>query len=511
MASAFASGFRLGGDMYNQAERNRLLQAREDREAKESEQRLTEAGLRTDALRRAASREADQDRVLGEMRDFATGLQRPQTNATLDADFEAADQANLQGLQMPAVRGGSNMANEAALAVRTPVDINSPEYRAGMAGLRQRYALARGDMADFDKVTAEERTRITSRDDADFVLALQKDPTGPIAVQARSFINKNSPSLSTKVDPKTGITTFAITKGDGFSTVDVSPSDLGKIAVGYRRLERGDVGGLDVIAGVNKDLAAAVRDDMKLQIQGITGNNDAVAKTQKILSDRDTAAATRSYYQARAAAEKMGTAQYFNGDDGNTYAVVPKMGRDGTITLETQQVNTAGVKFKKPGAEGNSKPVDIKDAGTRVLIDGKPYQSDGAGGFIDLKGILPDDRAGFLKKAGVPDNLIGELPWGRDGTTVGYRGRAYNVNDKTDMKALVDDYKKYSANDRAVEEDLARDPHAFPNRQNPLAFGPKVTYPRPDPDAPSIYAGPEAWAAYRQRQAQRQQALGIQR
>lgn len=281
----FADGFRMGADIGQRRIQNERQARLDEQAAKEAAARLEQMGLQTDALRRQAAQQDELGRMRVEISDFATGLNRPATNAALDADFAAADQAALAGRAMPAVQGGSNMANQQALAVRNPVNMNSPEYQAGMAGLRQRYALAAGDMKDFDAITTAERARMQGVEDSNFAKAVIADPQGEAAKNARAWINKNSNRMSTKVDPKTGLTTFAITNGDSYDEVKVNPADLAKIAVGYRRLERGDVGGLDVIAAVNKDLAAAVKEEMRLQLDVGGKNNDAVAKGAAMAND----------------------------------------------------------------------------------------------------------------------------------------------------------------------------------------------------------------------------------
>jgi hypothetical protein len=521
MATSFASGFRMGGDAYNQAQRNRLAQE-ELAMAKERDARAAEVhGLNVAALNRAAGREAEQDRITGQIRDFTTGLQRPETNAALDADFAAADQAAMQGLKLPEVRGGSNMANQDALAVRKAVDVNSPEYRSGIAGLRQQFALAKGDMADFDRVGDAERNRVTAKDDADYVLDLQKNPTGPAAVEARSFINAQSRKLSSKVDPKTGMTTFALVKGDGYDEIKVSPSDLGKVAVGYRRLQRGDVGGLDVIASVNKDLAATVREELKLDMDLGKTNNDANYKGQTLTNQgielgikRGQANATAQYYKDRGNTERMGAAQYFTGADGNTYASIPRMGKNG-LQFETVRVNPEGVKMTKVGSGADAKPVDVKEEGTKVTIGGKLQFADGLGGFIPAgpngkpAGVLPSERLAALKKAGVPDNVIDRLEWNKDGTAVGLNGMRFDLSE---LKNIKGEYERLGRNLIAVEEDSksSMGMHSASNRMrnappqvpSSSGFGPTITY-RPEPNAPSIYAGPEEWEAYRRFQQTR--------
>lgn len=327
--SAFARGFQMGGDIFANSERMRLAQEQEARQQRESAARLEQMGLQTEQLRRAAARDNEMTRLRSEISDFASGLNRPATNAALDADFDQAlaastqatlnenlvrnaDKARAAGLTVPdslpsysaaAPMTRSNVENEAALAVRDRVNVNSPEYQSGMAGLRQRYALLAGDMKDFDAITTAERNRLTAREDSDFALDVVKNPTGSAAVQARTFINAQTKGFTIDPPNKEGISTLRIIQGDRTKPIDISPSDLSKIAVGVRRLERGDVGGLDVIAAVNKDVAAAVRAEMGTQLEVLKANNDANFKTAGLRND-----AART---ANAAAQTANQAEYY--------------------------------------------------------------------------------------------------------------------------------------------------------------------------------------------------------
>jgi hypothetical protein len=509
MASSFAQGFRLGGDMYNQAERNKLAREQEERAARESAARLEQMGLQTDALRNAQSREREATGIRREMADFTQGVDRQATNQALDADFDMANQAAMQGMALPAVRGGSNAANEAGLTVRNAVDPTAPQFQQGLAGLRSRLALTTGDDAGFAQIQQAETARVSGLQDSEFARNVMADPTGEAAVQARTFINNQSQRLSTKVDPKTGITTFALVKGDGYDEIKVSPSDLGKIAVGFRRLERGDIGGLDVIAAVNKDLAAVAREELKLQLDVGKANNDATSKVQSIKNDN----ARLGVLRGNAEISRMGAAQYFTGADGNTYASVPTMTREG-LRFETVRVNPEGIAMSRVGgAGGDPKPQDVKEEGTRVTIGGRLMVADGMGGYVPTDGsgkplgVLPSQRPMVLKEAGIPDNLIGQLQWNKEGTAVGINGKRYTLDE---LKQIPKDNKVLQRNMLEADE-LNRQSmlyHSALNRQlnavePPAApsrgLGPRITY-RPDDRAPSIYAGPEEWEAYRRYQ-----------
>jgi hypothetical protein len=161
------------------------------------------------------------------------------------------------------------------------------------------------------------------------------------------------------------------------------------------------------------------------------------------------------------------------------------------------------------------KPMDVKEEGTKVTVGGRLMYADGLGGFIPggangkPAGVLPSDRASVLKKAGVPDNVIDRLEWNKDGTAVGLNGMRFGLDElkniKTEFERLgrnnikVDEYLKSSMGLHSASNRMRNAP---PEPVSTTGFGPTITY-RPDPNAPSIYAGPEEWEAYRRFQQTR--------
>ncbi|NDF52298.1 MAG: hypothetical protein EB116_19845, partial [Betaproteobacteria bacterium] len=101
MAGAFQSGFAMGQGAYTQAlaqaERAALQKREEERWAMQREG----LQLQLDQARLEAKRQNDLQTVMGGIRDYTQGIDRQATNAALDADFEAADQAALSGQPLP--------------------------------------------------------------------------------------------------------------------------------------------------------------------------------------------------------------------------------------------------------------------------------------------------------------------------------------------------------------------------------------------------------------------------
>jgi len=85
--------------------------------------------------------------------------------------------------------------------------------------------------------------------------------------------------------------------------------------------------------------------------------------------------------------------------------------------------------------------------------------ADGNGNWIPADGngkpigILPSDRTKALEKAGIPKNLVPQIPWNTNGTEVMFGGKAYDVKNPDDLKELKADYKRLGANTLLVEEE----------------------------------------------------------
>lgn len=102
------------------------------------------------------------------------------------------------------------------------------------------------------------------------------------------------------------------------------------------------------------------------------------------------------------------------------------------------------------GNSGSGKPVKVAEEGEKYLVDGQLKISDGRGGYIAEDGVLPSMRIAALRKAGVPDNLIGSLQFTPDGNEVVTPGGvAYSLNE---IPQMVADMKRLARNTAKVEE-----------------------------------------------------------
>jgi hypothetical protein len=191
-----------------------------------------------------------------------------------------------------------------------------------------------------------------------------------------------------------------------------------------------------------------------------------------------------NYYNTRGNMEKMGATQYFTGSDGNMYASTPVF-KGGKIEFESTLVNPKDVKFVKPGTEGKEKdmkPGKVAEEGEKATIGGQLRIADGNGNWIPADGngrpigVLPSDRTKALEKAGIPKNLIPQIPWNINGTEVMFGNKAYDVQNPEDIKELKADYKRLGANTITVEEEQKNIPRA---RQTGITYDPYGASQRP--------------------------------
>ncbi len=138
----------------------------------------------------------------------------------------------------------------------------------------------------------------------------------------------------------------------------------------------------------------------------------------------------------------------------------------------------------------DEKPVKVEEAGVQYKVDGKLVQTDGMGGFISTKGILPENRPAALKAAGVSDNNLSRLIWSNDGEAVMFNNEEYDVKDKRDMAKLNKALTAYDTMNRSIAEEARlranpTSPSGFQGART-TGLGPASTY-GVAPGAPSIY------------------------
>ena len=320
--------------------------------------------------------------------------------------------------------------------------------------------------------------------------------------------------LMAERDPQTGVL------GEQFRV----PLAVGrKLVVGRQLAEKGfGKEALQYLSGVDDNINTIIDRYTKNMLDVARVNNDATYRSGQLRISQQQADQTGAYYRGlidarnRAGRQNAAAVEFENQINGVLEGYQAAMaagpqGRDAAAIYarEYDQLRAVaaqrGLKVpptlqslqaaQKPGA--GLKPVKVEEAGQLYLVPGADGSqrlmiSDGRGGYIAENGVLPADRADVLAKAGVPQSLIPRVVWADDGASVMYRGREYGLDE---LKLLARDAARLGANDIAVDE-AQKLPHGV---RPSTGFGPRITY-RPDANAPSIYAGPEAWRQYRESQ-----------
>jgi len=393
--AAFQSGFQLGSRIATDALDRKERAERQKKEDEERELRKEAARLQINAATEEARRRSEIAQLTRGLTDTIQGIDRPATNAALDADFNAALQASdnavmaenaaRQGVPiaatqapaaaapdtavgpapavtgpaagiMPAVRGGSNAANEQALTVRTAVDPLSPEYRQRVSGQMAAIAAANGNIEQLRALDAERRTV------AEDALIAQRtkeykatdDQIGATTV----FVNQTSRRITMSTPDRNGLVGLSVVAPDGRARFEtLSRGEQAKLYAAVGLLDVNPTRALKMMEEVNKDLAQAVRDENLVTSQVAT-NTNTVAQTSanidNIKADNkradDAAAATAAASaNARKEAEAKATA-----------AVALYKQNNPTATAADLEAVRRGILSAAPTAIGKDAPATVQ-------------------------------------------------------------------------------------------------------------------------------------------------------
>jgi hypothetical protein len=319
MAGAFQAGFGLGSRIASDSMDRQERAARIKKDDEDRARRNELVDLQISDAKASRARQERANAVASQISDLTSGVDKAATNAALDADFDTelrkseaavkAENAARQGVTTtptaapadataatadpmaalgpaagiapvasPLVRGGSNMANQEALTVRNKVDPSSPEYRQQLSSLMSQYAAATGDM---NQVRALEQERRATQEDALIGQRLKDYKATPEQIAGTTeYINKNSTRITMGKPDKNGLVRLSVAAADGTdaSFSKLSRADQSKIYAAVGLLEINPTRAYQMIGEVNKELAAAIRDE-NVVTGNLATNNNSVVKT----------------------------------------------------------------------------------------------------------------------------------------------------------------------------------------------------------------------------------------
>lgn len=357
-------------------------------------------------------------------------------------------QLELGGVQLGAAKRteATTVANNAAMQEMADLRTKGPITQETISALAKKHGadstqLLNAELAQYNFTTAslEAESKALNKQ-------LSKAALGGIPGMNKFLADKFDPNKADNITPEIVQTKagFVVMYGGRQLGEYGAHKSLNELVSNVSGMISGDpLGTAKTLAQIRASNAVAAANEADAGLAGLKG--------EKLKAET-------GYYQNRGQLDKMGATQYFTGSDGNMYASTPVFGKKG-LEFQTTQVNPENIKLQKPGTEGKDmKPGKVEEEGNKATIGGKLHIADGNGNWIPADGngkpigILPSDRTKALEKAGIPTNLIPQIPWNTNGTEVMFGGKAYDVKNPADLKELKADYKRLGANTIAVEE-----------------------------------------------------------
>lgn len=254
----FAAGFSAGSSAVGNA-----LSIRDARAQREAELGLRRAQENRDATRFAA--EQARETQVG---DAIGSLQALQGGIVSGADFSTLPPMSDAGPTQPPAGGLRPQGGTARFA--TPLEMNQ-----GM----QKVALAQRDMRGFGELAGKAST--LEEDDL-FKQGMKKgfDP------EMAKWVNGNHKSITVGAPDKNGISQLSVVRPDGDAVFhSLSKSDQAQLAGAMALMDRNPMRALQIIGGVNKELAAVLAAENNLTLNVSGKNNDAAKSSAAIGND----------------------------------------------------------------------------------------------------------------------------------------------------------------------------------------------------------------------------------
>lgn len=357
--SAFNRGFALGNQMVNDIEEARRMRARDAREQTRFEAEQADRQARLDREREALGvRAAALEQYTGVSAPLADsapsmGL-RP---AGLGLSMDSTPTVPSTGLRMPGgtlptpdLASASEVAPAAPMATgirarastsgdlytQRPTRQIDDDLRPQLTALK--LAHSANDNALFlntlNNLEQTQNTRNINRADMEFAQRAA-DPNSPEAKELRRMINVSTGNLVVKTDPKTGMSTFELTNdSDPVEIAKVRPDQMMVVARAARMIQRGEPEGITMLAGVNKDLANAVMQDMDRRVRLTQANNETVERGNRMANDNIRTRNDGVRTRAAQAASQLGRVMEVVGDDGQRRLIELRPGSSGATASE---------------------------------------------------------------------------------------------------------------------------------------------------------------------------------
>ncbi len=346
-ATSFAAGLLSGG--MNEWIRQKGEKRQDARDAREQENH--------DYQKEQRQRERENNAAVAAAMNEHTGLLRtgevvemPKMSSEMGPPPEAAPDGAGIALQMPTTR-------KATIADRL--------------GSEMKIAQASRDMTSFARLGREQQQAVDADGDLTFARSVMENPTGDEAKKLMRTIYKKTDAFSMRQDPKTGLATVDVfsPSGDFERSVQLSPAQLGQLAVVQRKLERGDPGALGELAAIDKDMAAAAAAEWQTKLAMVKTNNEVVKSGANMAINQVSIGLAQNADKRateKAALEREERARELAEKGAKTNAAVELFRQQNpTATPEQIEAVRAGVIPAVPTTDGNA-PAEVKLASAYV-------------------------------------------------------------------------------------------------------------------------------------------------
>lgn len=308
---AFQTGFSIGNQLFQQSLDNKWREENRQRDDEERALRLEASRLAIEQSRRTAANQGQADELIQQLANPNAGnytLTNPKASGAglrMPTTVAAADQAGPMTVRVPVVgdesgpnvtpdvsmapvvpvnptSGGLRMPAGAGAAVAAPaaapVSLKAAPTRGDAEALLGRIALLKGDLAGFRAAQTNQRTM---QEDDLFAQKLgEYKGTADQVAGTVAYLNNNSRRLTMGTPDKNGLVQLAVAKDDGTASfLSLSKQDQAKLYAAGHLLERNPTRALEMMAGVNKELAAAVAADNGLTANLTSNSNDVAGKS----------------------------------------------------------------------------------------------------------------------------------------------------------------------------------------------------------------------------------------
>ena len=406
------------------------------------------------------------------------------SQSDFSATTPAADAGPVRPEQMAPVTGLRPQSGDTTLAPPAAPP-RRDATRGELLDARTGLALASRDFRTLDGLESERRN---IKWDDDFSKHLKAFNSGAAPIDdVVGYINGTSKTITAAKDGNGFMRLSVVTPDNKAQFLKLNKADQAQMFAASQMMDQDPTRALAIIKGINKDLAAAVAAENGVTTKVAESDTDAAYKGGMLGESK----ARTGLAQQRASMDRMGSAQYFTGEDGNTYAAIPQMGKGG-LTFQTVQVNPEGVKMAKAGAGGKPAPemAKLPDDGTKVRDrKGNVFTYQG-GEPIAQGGVPPTERSKALVRMGLPpvaEAMVTWAPGGRYVTVGGDDNVMYDVqSDGALIKQVLEE--RLNANLSAQEGERKAGVQSRQFSEDPSAFVPRRTEPMDGNTASAINA-----------------------